>query len=258
MEHFCRTLENHKERVQRLAKDFCDSLGVTVFGYVRVYNSGRTSWVSSKPDQDRHLVESGTLQNDPLFDTKTHLMPGKYLWTESGTTAFAKERAKLFALDHGMVVVRHKKEYLETCCYSGLRSKRPLYDLFMNEAGLFDLFMDHFTQNLDKRLIDHLEEGVAISELKGASHATTKAVDREKIASLVGCKRLLRLAPQETRCLLYLREGRSYRAIGDLMGISPRTVEHYIESVKNKLGLETREELLQVAEQCAQLKFYFS
>ncbi len=55
------------------------------------------------------------------------------------------------------------------------------------------------------------------------------------------------LSRRETECLCLLLKGRTMKMIGKMMGLSPRTVEHYIESVKGKLGVRTKLELIDKA-----------
>lgn len=259
----CKNFESGVDKVRKLSKDFCAPLEITTFGYVRIYDDGRTSWLTSNPDQDRYLIESGALKKDPLADTKEALKEGCYLYFNdrqfSGSEQFYRERAERFQMDHGMVVVKHQKDYLETCCFSGLFSKRPLYQLFMNEQPLFHAFMEHFTEHLDRRLLNFLEQGVAISDLKEEfgqpNNKHLKVVsDRSSLIAACGWKKLLLLSRRERECLALLRKGHSCAMIASLLELSQRTVEHYIESVKNKLGLESRAELFLAADKLSLLQ----
>lgn len=251
------------DRVRKLSKDFCQPLAITVFGYVRIYDNGTVSWVTTSPDQDRFLVESDELSRNPLVNNRNLLKEGFYLHTNNrqfpGCEEFYRERAKLFQMDHGMVLVKHKKNYIETCCFSGLSSKRPLYQLFMNEQALFKTFMEHFTTQLDPRLLAILSQGILMTELKDESHLPDEEAlylsgDRAILIEACGWKKLLTLSKREKQCLVLLKEGHAYHSIGLSLGLSERTVEHYLESVKNKLNLETRTELVLVAEKIVQLR----
>lgn len=252
------------DKIRYLSKDFCLSLGVTVFGYVRIYDDGTISWVTTHPDQDRFLLESGELKKNPLVGDRDLLKEGCYLDNYHrqfpGCEGFYRERAKRFHMDHGMVLVRHQREYLETCCFSGLSTKRPLYQLFMNEQGLFRAFMEHFTHQLDAPLLDILSQGILLSDLKEESDEEILhfSGDRGTLLEACGWKNLLKLSRREKQCLVLLREGHTHQTIGLTLGLSERTIEHYLESVKNKLGLETRTELFQAAEKLLQLRLDFS
>jgi DNA-binding CsgD family transcriptional regulator len=261
IQQFSQGFEKSVARVRQLSKNFCEPLDITLFGYVRVYHNGCVSWVTSNPDQDRFLIESGVLNEEPLLNTPKALKEGHYLWFNDrqfqGCESFYRDRARLFRLDHGMVVVRHQKNYLETCCFSGLLAKRPLYNLFMNEKALFSTFMEYFVKQLDIRLLALLEEGVTIADLKREfgqpEDREIPSVHRNSLIAACGWKNLLQLSKREKECLALLKQGYTYQSIGACLGLSARTVEHYIDSIKNKLGLEMRSELYLAAEKLLQL-----
>lgn len=249
------------DKLRKLSQNFCDPLGITTFGYVRVYNDGMISWITTNPDQDRFLIESGVLNKHPLVETTEALSEGCYLDCNTHqfprSEEFIRERAKRFHMDHGMVVVRHQKDYLETCCFSGLSTKRSLYPLFMNEQALFRSYMEYFTTQLDRRLVDILAQGIPLTKLKdeyGIPNELHVWEGRSALVEACGWKNLLRLSKRERQCLVLLREGHTYQTIGISLGLSERTVEHYLDSVRNKLGLEARTELFLAAEKLIQLR----
>lgn len=258
LKDYCDRLDRGVDDVRKLSKQFCEKLGVTVFAYVRVYNDGRTGWVTSDGDQDRMLLESKCIQEEPFLDTQEGLIAGRYIWFNDrefpGCEAFYNERATKYQMDHGLILVNHKKDYLETCCFSGSLEKKPLQNLFLNETGLFYAFMEHFKKVLTPRLQSLIEEGLHISDMKPCYGKSSKLEDRDSLIKLCGHSRLLLLTPREKECLKWLRKGYTYEMIGEALGLSERTVEHYLDAVKNKLSLETRSELFEIAEWLEQLK----
>lgn len=263
VQELCRGFDFAVDKVRQLSKDFCSQLGITTFAYVRIYEDGRVSWVTSNPEQDRFLIDSGALNEDPLVNTPEALKEGHYLWFHDrqfpGSEAFYRDRAKLFQMDHGMVIIKRQKKYLETCCFSGLLAKAPLYNLFMNKKELFNLFMDHFVKQTDRRLLSLLEKGITIGDIKKSFGPSSAKKQREltscptSLLALCGCKYLAKLSKREKECLVLLKQGFNYRGIGSQLKLSPRTVEHYLESVRNKLGIESRSELFLVAENISKL-----
>ncbi len=247
------------DRIRKLSQNFCRPLGITTFAYVRLYHEGNVSWLTSNPDQDQFLIESGAIENDPFFDTHEALKEGMYLWFDNrqfpGCEEFYRVRAERFQMDHGMVVVKYQKNYLETCCFSGLLAKRPLYNLFLNEKGIFNAFMENFTKRLDNRLLNLLEQGVSIAHFKAelGCPSIEYLTDRSTLISECGWKNLLKLSKQEKACLALLGKGMAYQEIGFHLTLSARTVEHYIESVKRKLEIDSRIGLFQAAEKLAEL-----
>jgi len=53
------------------------------------------------------------------------------------------------------------------------------------------------------------------------------------------------LTQRQLDCLYYLTKGFSIKQIGKVLFLSPRTVEHYFETIKEKLKCETRVELIE-------------
>jgi DNA-binding CsgD family transcriptional regulator len=51
---------------------------------------------------------------------------------------------------------------------------------------------------------------------------------------------LFRLTQRESEVLHWVIQGKTNRDIGDILGMSPRTVNKHLEHVFEKLGVETR------------------
>lgn len=260
---FFKYLDSGVDDVRRLSKPFCESLTLTGFAYVRVYHDGRISWVTSDSNHDRMLVDAGALESDPLVETAELLREGRYLWFHNrefpGCEDFYRIRSKEFGLDHGLVIVNHEKEYLETGAFSGCLSKRPLYNLFMNETELFRAFLEHFKANLTKTLRNVLDEGFSIDDIKSSPRSYAEDIfeipseTRESLISVTGWSNLLKLSKREKECLALLSKNRTYQEIGEELNLSTRTIEHYFVSVKNKLNISTRAELFLAAQKLVHL-----
>ncbi len=55
------------------------------------------------------------------------------------------------------------------------------------------------------------------------------------------------LSPRESECLLWVSRGKSSSDIGHIVGLSPRTVDSYLEKTCAKLRVRTRIEAVAVA-----------
>lgn len=243
-----------------MTKIFCDAMHLTAFAYVRVYHDGRVGWVTSDANHDRMLAEFGFFKDDPLINTAKALKQGHYLWFHDRkfprSDEFYQQRTRHFKLDHGMVLVSHQKDYLETGCFSGLLAQKPLYNVFSQEKGLFKSYLASFKQNLPPDMLSLIEEGIHLRYLKpayGKDSSLALPTDRKKLIINCGWGELLTISQREMSCLSLLREGLTYEAIGQQLDLSPRTVESYLFSVKNKLNLETRADLCQLANQLFEL-----
>jgi DNA-binding CsgD family transcriptional regulator len=61
---------------------------------------------------------------------------------------------------------------------------------------------------------------------------------------IIGNENLDHLSARESELIFYFMRGFSNKEIGVLMKLSPRTIESYLESIKNKYHCATRKELL--------------
>ena len=52
------------------------------------------------------------------------------------------------------------------------------------------------------------------------------------------------LSPQQTKCVLLLAQGQSNKQIAKALGLSPRTIEHYLLQIRWLLHCDSRKELL--------------
>lgn len=55
------------------------------------------------------------------------------------------------------------------------------------------------------------------------------------------------LSPRETECLEWVSRGKSSSDIGAILGLSPRTVDSYLEKTCSKLRVRTRIEAVALA-----------
>ncbi|CAM2944449.1 transcriptional regulator LuxR [Legionella steigerwaltii] len=55
------------------------------------------------------------------------------------------------------------------------------------------------------------------------------------------------LSRREKECLQFLIRGKNTREVAQILGLSKRTVEHYLENIKNKMSVNTKSELIEKA-----------
>lgn len=54
------------------------------------------------------------------------------------------------------------------------------------------------------------------------------------------------LSQREFECVKLLVKGKTIKMIAQILGLSPRTVEHYLENIRSKLGIASKTELIDV------------
>jgi DNA-binding CsgD family transcriptional regulator len=65
-----------------------------------------------------------------------------------------------------------------------------------------------------------------------------------KLAAMFADSLNFKLSKRQVDCLFYLVKGKTMKQIASILGLSYKTVEHYLETVKNKLSCHSRAELI--------------
>lgn len=113
-----------------------------------------------------------------------------------------------------------------------LSHKTPLRSKKNKVIGTFGL---SYRLESDSWNLDRLNE---ISVLLG-----TKAADEVRKFLLTRQPETKSLTKRQLDCLYYLTKGMTIKEIAKSLSLSPRTVEHYLETIKDKLNCHSRSEL---------------
>lgn len=120
-----------------------------------------------------------------------------------------------------------------------LSIKHPRYDRDSKIIGIFGFSIELTASSFINAFMaiakntDMMIPSQKILELH-QSYLTTKSRD-------------FKLTQRETECLCYLVRGKTAKSIAQLLKLSPRTVEYYLDNIKNKLGCRTKSQLIEWA-----------
>ena len=121
-----------------------------------------------------------------------------------------------------------------------LSIKLPLYDCTQQVRGIFGISIVIGRH----ALADNLNFLQHIGILGNAVPAISSA---PQYASPQSSALPTPLPPRELECLHYIMQGYTAKMIARELGLSFRTIESYIRNLKNRLGIATRFELIQMA-----------
>ena len=120
--------------------------------------------------------------------------------------------------------------------HSYLSYKSPLLDANGGVIGVYG-----FSYLLDESLsINQIFDELALIIGKHGIHYAKMLISRHRLVSSS-------LTTRQLDCLKLLAKGMTMKQIGVSLGLSSRTVEHYLEAVKSKLKCGTRAEMIGVA-----------
>jgi LuxR family quorum-sensing system transcriptional regulator CciR len=177
-------------------------------------------YVSNYP---REFVEknrmAGALSHDPIVEACERTLTG-FFWADVGTII--------------PMTTRHQ-ERLKEVVTSGLA------DGFVVPAHIpgENLGSCHFAAEAGKEL--PRENAAAYQSLALFGFEAARRLTREINGDLAGYPRL---TDRQRECLIHSARGKSDTVIGQLLGLSPKTVNSYMEAAKTRYGVATRAQLI--------------
>jgi DNA-binding CsgD family transcriptional regulator len=248
-----------------LIKKLCDPLkrylDIEYFWYSHTTAEGSLFSLGSNPSMHEYYFASKLYVHSPFFHRPDLIQPGFYSYRSIQDSKFQQTLDSCVDkvnINLGMsLVMKHGKDLLRFG-YASDASKGPEFmDGIINNLPLLKKFnayfiseTKHIVKSLQNDLIDLPSElGDDYTRLPKGVATIPTCYDKCAFLHDLGMlnkKEIGTLTKRELDCLEYLPL--TSREIGDILHISSRTVEAYLQSAKNKLNCYTKSELIHKAE----------
>lgn len=160
---------------------------------------------------------------------------------------------KNFSINQSLVFLEEITDGVEGYGFASHLPTNTFKSLCINEMPLLKLFVKKFREEFDPLFCKMSEELVDIAALIGPtfyandSNIQTSTIDRKSFLKKFHLAQILELSSREKEVLFLVSKGLFAVQIADHLELSKRTVEHYIENIKNKLNCFSKSELIQKA-----------
>jgi DNA-binding CsgD family transcriptional regulator len=240
---------------------FTDPLGLTTFGYKRIYDTGRYLFIST--NQDWLTYHYQTIRDHGTFFKKA--MDLAY-FNQSYITSwpYKPEDHFLEALNHfgmwyGINFYKRYENYIELFTFSTSENRPNITSLYLNTIPYFEKFIKYFKLKNREILNIHDVSNLAFIDhtfptTLVAPHETvilrdiTKKIEPQSLLIEQG-NNIIPLTVRESDCIKLLRKGITIKEIASFLELSPRTVETYINNVKEKTGCNNKSTLLKLVQE---------
>lgn len=258
-------VRKHTTKEFNLIKRLCEPLerylDIQYFWYSHTTAEGGLFSLGSNVAMHEYYFATKLYIHSPFFHHPDLIQPGFYSYRSIPDPKFQETLdscAENVNINLGMsLVMKHGKELLRFG-YASDRSKGPEFmDTIINNLPLLKKFNAYFLSEIKPIMKSINNDLVDLpSELKNDFTRPPKGLKKIQTChdkcnflqelGLLNSKDIGKLAKRELDCLKYLPF--SSREIGGILHLSNRTVEGYLQSVKNKLNCNTKSELIQIAE----------
>lgn len=264
-----KAVDSSYEEVSRICQPLFKNTPIKHFDYGRYYDSGEVVMCgTTSPDLvKKYYTEKlcPTFEEFKLFNSfglnvtfLSHSMPlppGVY---EGNEDRFKKniENAASWKIFHRLYIVCRASGYFSACGFGVINEGRSVFNFYLNALGVLEKFVKYFEREANE-LIEKTHENARI--ILPYYHDKTMRQD-EKLEAMFGISNLdfsiqserkcyfegKLVTSREAECLELIAQGFTMKTVAKKLEISPRTVEQHLRNMKDKFGLNTKNQLVEI------------
>lgn len=185
-----------------------------------------------------------------------HLEGGWHLWNSTLPEA-QLELGRSLNIDHGIHFIRHSTDKTEIFGFATSVDNLNIYDFYLNNLQLLKKFSQHFLNEAKELLVKAQSQLILPppAMLSGERLIKKPALLQVNTVEEIDYPYNL-LSERESECFSLFVKGFSNTEISKKLILSSKTVDVYINRIKQKLNCATRNDLLIKAEQAGLIEYF--
>lgn len=226
-----------KTKVQEVSKNFLDSFGFSYFQYLRCFADGSASLLTNNTGLMEYFkyVDNSPVIFSSFNNEHKNAHSYWFLWDEElpeGPVQLAREKLNI---RNGLTLVRRSKNYYDMIAVGLSVEQANPGSFYFNKLKAIEQFVSDFDKD-NKDLIEVMNKNpIALPE-------AYRDVNYQKIClpngkfNFSGKFGQTYITTQELACLRLLFQSASHKEIAQVLEISHRTVETYLQRIRQRTG----------------------
>lgn len=260
-------LSKHSDAVKKCTRPLVH-LGITCFYYVQIKNNGDYVLLTDCPHVDEYYFDQKLYVKDPYIRHPSNFQTGFFLFEENKKEEFDQSLSYLvnnFQMTPFIGYCEKSKNGVEFYGFWGRSDRTSSFmQAHLNSTALLKSFVNYFKEGckdiLQSNSVPYLSLGDLIGNdfISGEAHKNkTDFQAIYKFLNEIGLgdeiKKINSLSSRERECVKLLLKGKSAKESATTLGLSVRTIEHYLDSVKFKFKCQYKNEIFSAAEKLNEL-----
>ena len=238
-------------KIRDIAQPLSDRFGIKTFAYRRFLTDGRSFGVSTNDEWNKwhtnYLLQQNNIKayEDEVKETSKS-EKGKFSWLRIGSPPDDELCSNLYSHNIWNTLCLYKRDanYVEGFYFATTRENEGFYNVALNKLAEFEKYSAYFKEKFLTATDLHIIDKMSLPTVSKESFNQFLEVPKGRIV-LHKENELILLTKRETECLYYIAQGRSFKEVAKVLMISPRTVEYYLNNIKDKTGTYKKSELIE-------------
>ncbi len=222
--------------------------GITSFIYQKNFDDGTEIRLFNQPKWCAFFYEQ-ELYKQSVFESKpSQYVKNRILWNSIPQHSAVLSKARQFNIDHGITFVEPVSDGCEFFFIGAPADKPEVMRRYVTRIDLLGKFIIYFRERATPLIEQAKQNKIYIPNKFEAAPLTL--IETQCIFDTQGFLSALQpqmqaLSPRERACADLLLQGYTIKMIAKELDLSPRTVETYLEHVKQKTNTHSKAQLLQ-------------
>ena len=261
------TTTNMQKSTCNSVREICDPLfdffKINFFSHTRAFHDGNfSSLMTSTELTDYYLEKKYPIR---FSHGKGFFLDNGYYIEEhlEDLPLFIKQELRdQFNTDHFFYIINKSQKFDDMYVFATAPENKRIINQYINNLDMLKQFVLYYSLRSDalfKKVKPQQHEKESFLPLQKSDHSNmiiTPIQQKESCLHRLSLKKIkssshlgeFTISPREYECLKYIAKSHTIKETAKILQLSPRTVETYINNLKNKLGCATQRELLRITE----------
>jgi DNA-binding CsgD family transcriptional regulator len=249
--------ESISEFIQQISEPLLNNFGISLLTYRKFTNEGQLLYIFNNKLWMNYSFENicwNSVSFKQRLSTLTSQRSLNYVWPVNPDINDPVYCAlKGHNIWNGIIMYKKFPEYIEAFAFAGNVDQYKLRNFYVNNINILDEFITYFKNKAhsfldpcDKKIYipypidDLLKEQLPEEKIKMFLNQT----EIKKFYIMINDKEV-GFTKRELECIHYLSTGKTIKEASRIIGLSPRTLESYMDNAKLKANIHSKNKLIE-------------
>lgn len=255
---------NYK-KIKKMLLPLENHLAIKHFSYYKITNEGQHHTIGSNLSFGEYFYSNKLYLNCPFLLHPSNYETGASLSKGVGDSNFQETQKQIndnCGIEIGLTLIEKTQDGIEGFCFASNVNMPSAETLYVNEMPLLKHFVRMFKEEFKETLLKINDDNIDLSKITGhnfyaqKNDLVVKVKDRELLLKKMGIELPYHITKSQKEVAKLISNGYTAKDIAKLLKRSPRTIESYIEEIKDIFYCGSKPELILKTQELATLGYF--